>query len=66
MSYVSINSLDGDFRNFRSYLGFIKETAKSIYCKSSFYGDIYRIEKESGKVFCNGKQIADTCVFELF
>ena len=66
MSYVNINSMDGDFRNFRFYLDYIKETAKSIYCVSSLYGDTYRIEKNTGKVFCNGKQIANICKYELF
>lgn len=65
MMYVNINSLDGDFRNFRFYLDYIKETAKSIYCVSSLYGDTYRIEKNTGKVFCEGKQIANTCDYEI-
>ena len=65
MMYVNINSLDGDFRNFRFYLDYIKETAKSIYCESSLYGDTYRIEKNTGKVFCEGRQIANTCDYEI-
>lgn len=65
MMYVNINSLNGDFRNFRFYLDYIKETAKSIYCVSSLYGDTYRIEKNTGKVFCEGKQIANTCDYEI-
>lgn len=63
--YVNIHSLDGDFTNFRFYLDYIKETAKSIYCESSLYGDTYRIEKKSGKVLCNGKQIANTSEYVL-
>lgn len=64
MTHVNINSLDGDFRNFRFCLDFTKETSKSIYSESSLYGDEYRIEKNTGKVFCNGKQIANTCDYE--
>lgn len=63
--YVNIHSLDGDFTNFRFYLDYIKETAKSIYCVSSLYGDTYRIEKNTGKVLCNGKQISNTSEYVL-
>ena len=63
--YVNIHSLDGDFTNFRFYLDYIKETSKSIYCESPLYGDTYRIEKNTGKVFCEGKQIANTCDYEI-
>ena len=62
-TYVNIHSLDGDYGNFRFYLNFTKETSKSIYCESPLYGDEYRIEKNTGKVFCNGKQIANTCEY---
>lgn len=64
-TYVNIKSLDGDYRNFRFYLDFTKETSKSIYCKSQLYGDTYRIEKNTGKVFCEGKQIANTSDYEI-
>ena len=65
ITYVNIKSLDRDYRNFRFYLDFIKETSKSIYCESPLYGDTYRIEKNTGKVFCEGKQIANTCDYEI-
>lgn len=58
-TFVDINSMDGDYLRFAYYLDFIKENSKSIYCKG-MYGDIYRIEKRTGKVFRNGKQIAET------
>lgn len=63
--YVNINSLDGDFGFFRYYLSYTKENTESIYCKSPLYGDRYRIEKKTSKVFCNGKKIADTCDYEV-
>lgn len=64
-TYVNIKSIDGDYRNFRFYLELTKETVKSIHCVSSLYGDTYRIEKKTGKVFCEGKQIANTCEYEI-
>lgn len=61
---INIYSMNGDRRNFRNYLHFVKENSNSVYCESPLYGDIYRIEKKTGKVFCNGKQIADTSEWE--
>lgn len=63
---VHINSMDGDRYNYRYYLEYIKENRQSIYCESNLYGDVYRIEKKTGKVFCNGKQIAETSEWERF
>ena len=40
-------------QNFAYYLDFIKENSKSVYAEG-IYGDIYRIEKESKKVYING------------
>ena len=39
---------------FAYYLDFIKENSRSIYAKG-IYGDIYRVEKTSKKVYINGK-----------
>lgn len=38
---------------FSYYLEIVKENSNSIYGENQ-YGDIYRIEKASGKVFYNG------------
>lgn len=62
---VSITSMDGDYKKFAFYLDFIKESSNSIYSQG-MYGDIYRIEKKTGKVFRNGKQIAETSKWESF
>lgn len=64
MAIIHINSMNGDRRNYRYYLEFEKENKQSIYCSSNLYGDKYRIIKKSGKVFCNGRQIADTSEWE--
>lgn len=66
MFNVDINSMNGDFLRFCYYLEFIKENSKSIYAKSPVYGWVYRIEKSTGKVFRDGKQIADTCTYECY
>lgn len=63
---VDINSMDGDYMRFAYYLEFIKESSKSIYAKSPIYGWIYRIEKKTGKIFRDGKQIADTSEWQVF
>lgn len=39
---------------FAYYLDFIKENSRSIYA-TGIYGDIYRIEKASKKIYINGK-----------
>lgn len=61
--FIDINSMDGDYTRFAYYLSFTEETSKSIYGKG-MYGDTYRIEKSTGKVFKNGKQIAETSEWE--
>lgn len=66
MYTININSMDGDYTKFAYYLDFIKENSKSIYAESPIYGDIYRIEKKSKKVFKNDKQIASTCEYGFF
>lgn len=63
---VHIKSINGNLHNYRYYLEYIKENNKSIYCESNLYGDVYRIEKKTGKVFCNNKQIAETCEYSCF
>lgn len=62
---IDIHSMNNDFRRFAFNLEFIKENNKSIYAKSPVYGWIYRIEKKSGKVFIDGKQIADTSKYTV-
>ena len=66
MYTVNINSMDGDYTKFAYYLDFIKENSKSIYAESPLYGDIYRIEKSTKRVFKDGKQIASTCEYSVF
>lgn len=58
---IDINSMNGDRRNFRYNLKVTNENSKSIYAVSRLYGGHYRIEKATGKVFLEGKQIAETC-----
>lgn len=57
---IDINSMNGNRNNFRYNLKVTEENSKSIYAVSRLYGDTYRIEKATGKVFCEGKQIAET------
>lgn len=63
--FLSIMSMNDDRANYRYWLRLTKETSRSYYAVSNLYGDEYRIEKRSGKVFCNGEQIADTSKIEL-
>lgn len=62
---VNIRSMDNDYCRFAYSLNFVKETSKSIYAKSPFYGWTYRIEKNTSKVFLDGKQIANTCDYTV-
>lgn len=62
---INIKSMNGDCTCFAFGLEFVKETSKSIYAKSLFYGWLYRIEKGTSKVFIDGKQIADTCEYDV-
>lgn len=59
---LNINSMNGNHLNFAYNLDVTKENNKSIYAEG-MYGDIYRVEKSSKRVFMNGKQIADTCEY---
>ena len=65
-STVNIHSMNDDFHYFAFNLEYIKENNKSIYAESTVYGDIYRIEKKTKKVFKNGKQIANTCEYTCY
>lgn len=62
---ININSMNGDYHNYRCDLEYIKENQRSIYCESRLYGDVYRIEKKTSAVFCNGKKIADTSEYTV-
>ena len=62
-NYLDINSINEDYLRFAYYLEIVKETSKSIYAKSQVYGWVYRIEKGTGKIFKDGKQIAETCTY---
>jgi hypothetical protein len=66
MFNVDINSMNGDYKNFAYNLLFLKENSKSIYAESPVYGWMYRIEKSTGKVFRDGKQIADICDYVCY
>ena len=62
---VNISSMNNNYSIFAYGLEYVKETSKSIYAKSLYYGWTYRIEKDSKKVFCDGKQIANTCEYDI-
>ena len=51
---VNVEWENGKDHYFAYYLDFIKENSRSIYAEG-IYGDIYRIEKASKKVYINGK-----------
>lgn len=61
---MSINTMNGSHLNFAYNLNVTKENSKSIYAEG-MYGDEYRIEKSSKRVFKNGKQIANTCEYTI-
>ena len=65
-NYVDIDSMDGNFTRFAYYLDFIKMTSKSIYAESPVYGWIYRIEMKTGKIFRDGKQIAEISTYTCY
>lgn len=44
-------------------LEFWKENSRSIYAKSTFDLDVYRIEKKSKKLYLNGKLYSNTCEY---
>lgn len=62
---INITSMNDDLCKFAYDLDYVKETSKSIYAKSPVYGWVYRIEKNTKKVFCDGKQIANTCEYSV-
>ena len=62
---VDINSMNGDYLRFAYNLDFVKENSKSIYAEG-MYGDVYRIEKETTRVYKNGKQIAESSTYFCF
>lgn len=57
---IDIIAMNGNPRDFRYNLKVTEENSKSIYARSPLYGDLYRIEKATGKVFRNEVQIAET------
>ena len=61
---LNINSMNGNHLNYAYNLDVTKENNKSIYAEG-MYGDEYKIEKKSKRVFKNSKQIADTCEYEV-
>ena len=63
---LDIDSMDNDFLRIAGNLDVIKENSKSIYAASPVYGWVYKIEKKTGKVFRDGKQIAETSQWHLF
>ena len=63
---LDIDSMDNDFLRIAGNLDVIKENSKSIYAASPVYGWVYKIEKKTGKVFLDGKQIAETSQWHLF
>lgn len=65
MTTVDINSMNGNHLEFSYNMRLVKENSKSIYAQN-MYGDTYKIEKKTKKVFYNGKQIADTCEYFMF
>lgn len=64
--FVDISSMNGDLSKFAFYLDFVKITRSSIYAQSPIYGDIYRIELKTSKVFKNGKQIAEFSSYSCY
>lgn len=63
MTTLNITSMNGDHLKFAYDLDVLKENTKSIYA-IGMYGDEYRIEKKTGRVFKNGIQIAEKCEYE--
>lgn len=63
--FVDIHSMNSNYQRFAFDLDVIKENSKSIYAKG-MYGDIYRIEKNTAKVYFNGELIADSCEYSIF
>ena len=59
---LNIISMNGNHLNYAYDLEVINENSKSIYAEG-LYGDVYRVEKGSKKVFKNGKQIASECEY---
>ena len=64
--YVDIDSMNGDFTKFAYYLDFVKMTSKSIYAKSPVYDWVYKIELKTGKIFRDGKQIAEISTYACY
>lgn len=62
---LDINSMDGDHLRFAYLLNITEENSKSIYAQG-MYGDTYRVEKATGKVFRNSKQIAETSTWRAY
>ena len=62
--FVNIRSMNSNYQKFAFDLDYIKENSKSIYAKG-IYGDIYRIEKRSTKVYFNDRLIANTCEYSI-
>lgn len=62
---INITSVNNDSHIFLYDLKFLNETSRSIYCESSVYGDVYRIEKSTKALFRDGSKIADTCEYSV-
>lgn len=62
---INITSVNNDPHKFLYDLEFLHETSRSIYCESSVYGDVYRIEKSTKALFQNGSKIANTCEYSV-
>lgn len=63
---VDIHSMNGDYTRFAFCLEFVKMTKKFIYARSNFYGWIYKIEIATGRIFRDGKQIAECSYYTYY
>lgn len=63
MKIIHIDHIDGG--KWAYELEFWKENSRSIYAKSTFDLDVYRIEKKSKKVYLNGKLYSNTCEYHM-
>lgn len=66
MTMVDITAMNGNRYAYAYGLEYLRESSRSIYCESLLYGDVYRIEKATNKVFKNGRQIAENCEYSVF
>ena len=63
--YLNITSIDGDSTQYAYDLPITEENSRSIYAISDVYGLIYKVDKKTTAVYCNGKQIANRCTYSI-